>query len=176
MNMATGNVLGTFFEKEEGRTYVCNEGNISVDTGYSTINGAKQKFFKFASPILAESFLEFDLTDDLCVKGATTVATHMTQYEAEFPSGAFPQQAITNGSYKRYVTAFKLRKGEMQLPLADNNKAIAVGDYLAITTYNDGVDKYTGESHFVQALESKTANEGGYIIVNMIEDKIPVAA
>jgi len=47
--MATGNVIGTFFEKEEGRTYVCNEGNISVDTGYSTINGAKQKFFKFAS-------------------------------------------------------------------------------------------------------------------------------
>ena len=166
--MATGNVIGTFFEKEEGRTYVCNEGNISVDTGYSTINGATQKF-------LEESFLEFDLTDDLCVKGATTVATHMTQYEAEFPSGAFPQQAITDGSYKRYVTAFKLRKGEMQLPLADNNSAIAVGDYLAITTYADGVDKYEGDSHFVQALESKTANEGGYIIVNMIEDKIPVA-
>ena len=171
--MATGNIIGTFFEKEEGRTYECNEGDISVDSGYSCINGAKQQFFKFEAPILAESFLEFDLTDDLCVKGAESLATHMTQYEAEFPSGAFPQEAITDGSYKRFVTAFKLRKGEMQLPLADNNSAIAVGDFLAITTYDDGVDKYTGESEFVQALESKQANEGGYIIVNMIEDKIP---
>ena len=173
--MATGNVIGTFFEKEEGRTYECNEGNISVDNGYSCINGAKQKFFKFASPILAESFLEFDLTEDLTVKGAETVATHMTQYEAEYPSGAFPQENITDGSYRRFVTAFKLKKGEMQLPLADNNSAIVVGDYLAIVDYKDGVDKYTGESHFVQALESKQANEGGYIIVNMIEDKVPVA-
>ena len=173
--MATNNIIGTFFEKAEGRTYECNEGAITVDNGYSCINGAKQKFFKFASPILAESFLEFDLTEDLTVKGATTVATHMTMYEAEFPTGGFPQEAINDGSYRRFVTAFKLKKGEMQLPLADNNSAIAVGDYLAIVDYKDGVNKYEGDSHFVQALESKSANEGGYIIVNMIEDKIPVA-
>ena len=42
--MATGNIIGTFFEKEEGRTYECNEGDISVDSGYSCINGAKQQF------------------------------------------------------------------------------------------------------------------------------------
>ena len=40
--MATGNIIGTFFEKAEGRTYECNEGDISVDSGYSCINGAKQ--------------------------------------------------------------------------------------------------------------------------------------
>ena len=171
--MATGNIIGTFFEKEEGRTYECSEGDITVADGYSCINGAKQKFFNFEAPIKAECFLEFDLTDDLCVKGAETLATHMTMYEAEFPTGAFPQEDISDGSYKRFVTAFKLKKGELQLPLADNNSAIAVGDFLAITTYDDGVDKYTGESEFVQALESKNANEGGYIIVNMLEDKIP---
>ena len=171
--MATGNVIGTFFEKEEGRTYECNEGDISVSTGYSCINGAKQKFFNFEAPIGAECFLEFDTTADLTVKGAETLATHMTMYEAEFPHGKFPQEAITDDSYRRFVTAFKLRKGEMQLPLADNNSAISVGDFLAITTYDDGVDVYSGESEFVQALESKKANEGGYIIVNMIEDKIP---
>ena len=171
--MATGNIIGTFFEKAEGRTYECNEGDISVDSGYSCINGAKQKFFKFEAPITAECFLEFDTTADLTVKGAEEMATHMTMYEAEFPTGAFPQEEITDGSYRRFVTAFKLRKGEMQLPLADNNSAITVGDFLAITTYNDGVDKYTGESEYVQALESKSANEGGYIIVNMVEDKIP---
>lgn len=171
--MATNNVIGTFFEKEDGRTYECSEGDISVSTGYSCINGAKQKFLNFEAPITAECFLEFDLTDDLTVKGAEELATHMTMYEAEFPSGALPQQAITDGSYKRFVTAFKFKKGEMLLPLADNNSAINVGDFLAITTYDDGVDKYTGESEFVQALESKKANEGGYIIVNMLEDKIP---
>ena len=57
----TNNTIGTFFEKAEGRTYELNEGNISVDTGYSTINGAKQKFFKFQYPIGAENFLQFDL-------------------------------------------------------------------------------------------------------------------
>ena len=57
----TDNIIGTFFKKEEGRAYEVNEGNVSVDTGYSTINGAKQKFFKFANPIGAENFLQFDL-------------------------------------------------------------------------------------------------------------------
>ena len=155
----TDNVIGTFFEKSEGRTYEVNEGNVSIDTGYSTINGAEQKFFKFQYPIKQENFLQFDLGSgkDLQMTKATTMATHITMYPCEFPSGAFPQEEITDGSYKRYVTAFKLRNGEMQLPLADNNSAIAVGDYLAITTYDDGVDVYTGESEFVQALESKNA-------------------
>ena len=94
--MATGNVIGTFFEKEEGRTYEVNEGNVSIDTGYSTINGAKQKFFKFQYPVGAENFLQFDLGSgkDLQVTKATTKATHITMYDPEFPSGAFPTSAV----------------------------------------------------------------------------------
>lgn len=174
----TNNTIGTFFEKPEGRTYELNEGNISVDTGYSTINGAKQKFFKFASPVEAENFLEFDLGSgkDLVMKGATTMATHITMYDAEFPNGKFPQSAINDGSYKRFVTAFKLKTGELMLPLADNNVAITSGDYLCLDAYNTGLDKYTGTTaskKVCQALESKTANSGGYIICYLTDDKIP---
>lgn len=174
----TNNTIGTFFEKEEGRTYEVNEGNISVDTGYSTINGAKQTFFKFAAPVGPESFLEFDLGNnkELLVKGATTAATHITMYEPEFPAGKFPEGAITNGSYRRFVTAFKLKAGELILPLADDNAAITAGDYLALDAYNTGLDKYTGSTSSMQvcqALESKAANEGGYIICYLTDDKIP---
>lgn len=176
--MATGNVIGTFFEKAEGRTYEVNEGNVSIDTGYSTINGAKQKFFKFQYPIEAENFLQFDLGSgkDLQMTKATTKATHITMYPCEFPSGAFPTEAVNDGSYKRFVTAFKLKTGELILPLADDNVAITSGDYLCLDAYNTGLDKYTGSTasmQVCQALESKSANSGGYIIVHLYEDAIP---
>ena len=174
----TENIIGTFFEKAEGRAYEVNEGNVSVDTGYSTINGAKQKFFKFANPIGAENFLQFDLGSgkDLTMTKATTKATHITMYEPEFPSGAYPTSAVTDGSYRRFVTAFKLKTGELQLPLADDNVAITSGDYLCLDAYNTGLDKYTGSTatmQVCQALESKSANSGGYIIVHLFEDAIP---
>lgn len=174
----TENIIGTFFDKEEGRAYEVNEGNVSVDTGYSTINGAKQKFFKFANPIGAENFLQFDLGSgkDLQMTKATTKATHITMYEPEFPQGAYPTSAVNDGSYKRFVTAFKLKTGELQLPLADDNVAITSGDYLCLDAYNTGLDKYTGSTSSMQvcqALESKSANEGGYILVYLTEDSIP---
>ena len=173
----TENVIGTFFEKHEGRAYEVNEGNISVSTGHSCINGAKQKFFSFENPIDAECFLEFDLSHgELLMKGATSKATHITMYEAECPNGAYPQQAITDGSYRRFVTAFKLKTGELQLPLADDNSEISEGDYLALTTYDGGLDKYTGSSsdlQVVQALESVSANSGGYIICYLSKEEIP---
>ena len=174
----TDNVIGTFFEKAEGRTYEVNEGNVSIDTGYSTINGAEQKFFKFQYPIKQENFLQFDLGSgkDLQMTKATTMATHITMYPCEFPSGAFPTEAINDGSYKRFVTAFKLKEGELILPLASDNVAITSGDYLCLDAYNTGLDKYTGSTatmQVCQALESKSANSGGYIICYLSDDKIP---
>lgn len=174
----TNNKIGTFFEKEEGRTYELNEGNISVTTGFSCINGAKQNFFNFVAPVGAENFLEFDLGSgkDLVMKGATTLATHITMYDPEYPAGKFPTEAITDGSYKRFVTAFKLKTGELILPLASDNVAITSGDYLCLDAYNTGLDKYTGSTATMkvcQALESKPANSGGYIICYLTDDKIP---
>jgi hypothetical protein len=175
--MATDNIIGTFFEKSEGRAYELNEGNVSIDTGYSTINGAKQTFFKFANPVEAENFLEFDLANgELLMKGATTKATHITMYDAEFPSGSYPTAPVTDGSYKRFVTAFKLKTGELQLPLADDNVAITSGDYLCLDAYNTGLDKYTGSTATMkvcQALESKSANSGGYILCYLHNEEIP---
>lgn len=174
----TENILGTFFTKEEGRAYECNEGDITVAEGYSCLNGAKQKFLNFEDPITAECFLEFDLGSgkDLCVKGATTKATHITMYEAEFPSGALPTEDIDDGSYKRFVTAYQLKVGEIQLPLADDNSAIVSGDFLALDDYDGGLDKYTGSTasdKVCLALESKSANTGGYIICQLLEPFIP---
>lgn len=174
----TDNIIGTFFKKEEGRAYEVNEGNVSVASGYSTINGAKQDFFYFANPIGAENFLQFDLGSgkDLTMTKATTKATHITMYDPELPKGAYPKTSVNDGSYRRFVTAFKLKTGELQLPLADDNVAITSGDYLCVSAYNTGLDKYTGSTpsmQVCQALESKSANSGGYIIVHLYEDAIP---
>ena len=172
--MTTQNIIGTFFEKAEGRAYELNEGNVSIDTGYSTINGAKQTFFKFAKPVEAENFLEFDLANgELLMKGATTKATHITMYDAEFPSGKYPTEPITDGSYKRFVTAFKLKTGELQLPLVDDNQEIKSGDFLGLDAYNTGLDKATGNTGDVVALEDKKANDGGYILCYLHKEEIP---
>ena len=165
----TENTLGTFYDKEQGKTYEVNEGNVTVAEGYSTLNASKQKFISFAKPVGAENFLEFDFSDDLLVKGATTKATHITMYEPEFPYGKLPQENITDGSYRRFVTAFELKVGEVQLPLSDTNSAIAKGNGLKITDYHTGLDKHTNDSEIV-ALESKPANSGGYIIAYL---KVP---
>lgn len=172
--MATDNIIGTFFEKAEGRAYELNEGDVSIDTGYSTINGAKQSFFKFENPVEAENFLEFDLANgELLMKGATTKATHITMYDAEFPSGKYPTEPVTDGSYKRFVTAFKLKTGELQLPLVDDNQAIKSGDFLGLDAYNTGLDKATGDTGDVVALEDKSANDGGYILCYLHKEEIP---
>jgi len=174
----TENIIGTFFSKDEGRAYEVNEGNVSVSTGHSCINGIKQKFFAFANPIGAENFLEFDLGSgkDLQMTKATTKATHITMYEPELPKGEYPQSAVEDGSYKRFVTAFKLKTGELILPLKSTNVAITSGDYLCLHAYNTGLDKYTGSTASMkvcQALESKSANSGGYILCYLSEDAIP---
>ena len=172
--MTTQNIIGTFFEKAEGRAYELNEGNVSIDVGYSTINGAKQTFFKFAKPVEAENFLEFDLANgELLMKGATTKATHITMYDAEFPSGKYPTEPVNDGSYKRFVTAFKLKTGELQLPLVDDNQAIKSGDFLGLDAYNTGLDKATGNTGDVVALEDKKANDGGYILCYLHKEEIP---
>ena len=166
----TENTLGTFYDKEQGKTYEVNEGNVTVSEGYSSLNANKQqKFITFENPVGAENFLEFDFTDDLLVKGATTKATHITMYEPEFPYGKLPTENITDGSYRRFVTAFELKVGEVQLPVSDTNSAIAKGDGLKITDYHSGLDKHTNASEIV-ALESKPANTGGYIIAYL---KVP---
>lgn len=172
--MTTQNIIGTFFEKAEGRAYELNEGNVSIDVGYSTINGAKQTFFKFAKPVEAENFLEFDLANgELLMKGATEKATHITMYDPEFQSGKYPTEPITDGSYKRFVTAFKLKTGELQLPLVDDNKEIKSGDFLGLDAYNTGLDKATGNTGDVVALEDKKANDGGYILCYLHKEEIP---
>lgn len=166
----TENTLGTFYDKEQGKTYEVNEGDVTVSEGYSSLNANKQqKFITFENPVGAENFLEFDFSDDLLVKGATTKATHITMYEPEFPYGKLPQENITDGSYRRFVTAFELKVGEVQLPLSDTNSAITKGNGLKITDYHTGLDKHTDDSEIV-ALESKPANSGGYIIAYL---KVP---
>lgn len=171
-------ILGTFFDKSEGRSYEVDEGDVTVSEGLSCLNGNKQKFFTFENPVESECFLEFDLgaNKELLMKPATTEARYITQYEAELPSGALPTEDIDDGSYKRFVTAYKLRTGEMQLPLASDNASITAGDFLALETYNGGVDKYTGSTasdKTCRALESKSANTGGYIICELLEPVIP---
>ena len=104
------------------------------------------------------------------------MATTGTHLPSPCPSGAFPTSAVNDGSYKRFVTAFKLHTGELILPLASDNVAITSGDYLCLDAYNTGLDKYTGSTASMkvcQALESKSANSGGYIIVHLYEDAIP---
>lgn len=177
VNNMTDNVMGTFFPKEEGFTYEVNEGNVLINEGYSVLNRSRQKFLSFAKQVNEECFLQFDNTAELTVKPAETgFATHITMYDPQFPAGKLPQSAISDGSYRRYVTANQLKTGEMILPLADNNAAISVGDILCVKAYNTGLDKMTGSgvASPVTAREAKDANTGGYIIVYAEEAKIPI--
>lgn len=52
----TENTLGTFYDKEQGKTYEVNEGDVTVAEGYSTLNASKQKFISFENPVGAENF------------------------------------------------------------------------------------------------------------------------
>ena len=175
VNNMTNNVMGTFFPKEEGFTYEVNEGNVSINEGYSVLNRSRQKYLTFANPVYEECFLQFDDTAELTVKPAGSgYATHITMYDPQFPAGKLPQEAINDGSYRRYVTANQLKTGEMILPLADDNAAISVGDYLSIKSYDEGLDATAEESSTVTAREAKAANSGGYIIVFVTEPRIPV--
>lgn len=171
----TNNVMGTFFPKEEAFTYEVNEGNVSINTGYSVLNRSRDKFLTFANPVHEECFLEFDDERELTLKPATgDYATHITMYDPQFPAGKLPQEAINDGSYHRYVAGNQLKTGEIILPLADDNAAISVGDPLSIQAYNTGLDKSGEESSTVTAREAKAANSGGYIIVYATEARIPI--
>lgn len=174
--------LGTFFEKEQGKTYICNEGNYTVATGISTISGKTEVYGTFATPIKAEGFVEFDLGEnkEMQIKAAATGSTvrYITQYEPELPAGKIPQANKTD--YRRAVTAFRLPSGELELPLAASNSAIVAGDSITVVSANGGVDKDSNageasESGKVIALESKAANSADpYILCEIKAGEIDV--
>jgi hypothetical protein len=177
--MPTGNTLATFFDKADGKSYFCKEGDLTIDSGYSTLNAAKQNYIKLANPIVPENFVKFVSGEELTIQNVANgnTATHITQYEPEWATGPIPTVAATEGNYdKRSVTAFRLTTGEMQLPLSSTNTAISAGDKLEIDATTNSIDKAgSSSSSKVTALQNKTANKGGYILVDLREPSIPVA-
>lgn len=182
--------IATFFTKEDGRAFEVNEGTATEEVGYSLLNGNEQKYMKFANPCKAESLLVFDFTDDYLVKPAEAgdEALFISMYDAEWRAGKRSAQLYNNG-YHRMVTAYKLREGEIQLPLSATNSAISAGDFLVATTYNGGLDLYTSPNDslgddddpiddsnmkIVQAVEDKAVNSGGYITCYLHRGAIPL--
>ena len=177
--MPTGNTLATFFDKADGKSYFCKEGNLTIGSGYSTLNAAKQDFIQLVSPIVPENFVKFVSGEELTIQnvGNGDTATHITQYEPEWATGPIPTADATDGNYdRRSVTAFRLTTGEMQLPLSSSNSAISAGDTLEVDATTNAIDKAgNSSSSSVTSLQNKAANKGGYILVDLREPSIPVA-
>lgn len=175
--MPTGNIIGTFFGKEDGKTYYCKEGALTVQTGYSTLNAARQDFLQLADEIKAENFIKFTKGEEMTIQNVVKgdVATHITMYYPEWEEGPIPTAAAADGAYsRRMVTAFRLTTGEMQLPLSSTNSAIKAGDTVELDPATMGLEKAaTGSASKVTALQDKAANTGGYILVDLREPAIP---
>lgn len=178
--MPTGNTLATFFDKADGKSYFCKEGKLTIASGYSTLNAAKQNFIQLANPVVPENFVKFASGEELTIQNvaANDTATHITQYEPEWATGPIPTADATEGNYdRRSVTAFRLTTGEMQLPLGEDNTAISAGDTLEVNSKKNALDKAaTGSTSKVTALQNKVANTGGYILVDLREPSIPVVS
>jgi len=179
MSVIARNELGNFFDKAEGKTYVLNEGNFTVDDGISTVTGKREVYGKFANEIRPLNFVNLDLGADKefqATKATGDYAHMIVEHEPHLPGGMIPQTNVTDGSYQRYATCFTLPVGEIGLPLKATNVAITAGDKLHLDSYNTGLDKETASTSVskVIALENKPANAGGLILCRLEEHKIPI--
>jgi hypothetical protein len=159
--------IGTFFEEKEVKTYEVEEGTMTYHEGVDPNNGLPNEQVTFASQVNQESFLirgTGERSMKLAVNGE--VATHFNPYAPEV-EGSLPKETTVQGSYpKRFVGAYKLKSEEIQLPLADDNAEIAVGDKLNINPANGKLDKTSASTNVVYAYDAIAANRGGYITVD----------
>lgn len=169
------NLVGTFYPKSEGRTYLVKEGNLTVNSGYSTMNGKRQDFLAFANEVTQEDFVKFS-TEEMTVEKVTAgdKAIGITMYPPEWQRGAIPTAAAADGTYKRRrVTVFRLLPGEHKFPLDENAAAIKMGDSLQIDPTTMKLIKSTAATN-VTALQDKAAKAGNYILVSLEGSTVPV--
>lgn len=165
--------IGTFYEKDEMKTFDVEEGNITVTKGINVINGQIVLVANFENEVNEENFLMIG-TKERSLKLASGIATHINMYEPEI-DGSLPKENTNNGDYTpRFVGAAKLTSGEHLLPLDPNNSEIKAGDKLEVKDPKTGLDKSVATTNTATALDDVGAGVGGYILVDVNDGGIKV--
>jgi hypothetical protein len=159
--------IGTFFEEKDIKTYEVEEGNLTYREGVDPNNGLPNEQVTFASQVNEECFLKIGTGElSLTLAGTGEIATHFNPYAPEV-DGTLPKENTVAGSYNnRFVGAAKLKSGELQLPLADDNAEISVGDKLNVKAKGGKLDVTEETTYVVTSMEAIPANTGGYITVD----------
>jgi hypothetical protein len=160
--------IGTFYNKEEMKTYEVEEGEITVIKALSRPHGDPVVVVIFESQVDEENFLIQGTKErSLKLAEAGEVATHINMYDPEV-SGSLPAEDALEGEYEpRFVAAAKLKSGEQLMPLAPDNVEIKAGDKLEIKDPKKGLDKTLETTNVATSWEDIPANTGGYILVEL---------
>jgi len=156
------------FDQSEILTYDVEEGTLTVSENALYIpTGERITTGTFADQVLPENFLKLGVGENALAlaKTATNVATHFNLLDPQV-DGQLPDETTTQSNLPslRFVGAVLLKPGEFLLPVIDANVIIAPGDKLTVQAGGQGLDKATAATTQVAiAMESKAANEGGYI-------------
>lgn len=169
--------IGTFYKKEDVKTYETEEGDVTIVRGPSRPHGDIREIAVYSEQIDEENFL-MQGEGERAVKlaAAEGVATHFNMYDPEV-QGMVPKEDAVFGEYdNRFVGAVKLKSGEQKLPLSPTNQAISPGDKLEVVDPKLGLDKSEEETLVVTSWDEIPENTGGYILVDVPEGGIRVAA
>lgn len=160
--------IGTFYSKEEMKTYDVEEGAVTITKGLSRPHGDPVEVATFENQVDEENFLIRGTKErSLKLAEAGEVATHINMYDPEF-TGAVPSEDAIEGAYEpRFVAAAKLKSGEQLMPLAPDNVEIKAGDKLEIKDPKKGLDKSAATTNVATSWDDVPANTGGYILVEL---------
>lgn len=160
--------IGTFYSKEEMKTYDVEEGAVIITKGLSRPHGDPVETATFENQVDEENFL-IPGTNERSIKlaAAGEIATHINMYDPEF-SGKVPTESAAAGEYEpRFVAAAKLKSGEQLMPLASDNVEIKAGDKLEIKDPKLGLDKTLETTDVAISWDDVPANTGGYILAEV---------
>ena len=164
--------IGEIFDREETVTYPVLEGDITVQLGIDVVTGMPRLFADFEKEVTQNNFLELTKKEDglaaVQLASAGGVATHFNQYVPEL-SEALPREDAADGDYARRIVGASLLgfKANIALPLSDTNAKINAGDKLEVADPAGGLDKSSATTNVCTAVESKNANSGGVILVDL---------
>lgn len=160
--------IGTFYSKEEMKTYDVEEGALTVSKALSRPHGDPIVVINLAAQVDEENFLVQGTSErSLKLAPAGGVATHINMYAPEV-SGVLPTENAAAGAYEpRFVAAAKLKSGEQLMPLAPDNVEIKAGDKLEIKDPKKGLDKSAATTNVATSWDDIPANTGGYILVEL---------
>ena len=155
--------IGDFNPYEINQAFFVEEGDYTVMESVQGIAG-NDTVGVFSAPVHKYDFVALD-TEDKVVKVATAEDTIIGQV-IDHPQfyGDRPNETSTSGTYNRRIATVQLWGDHIKaFKLADDNKAVAVGDSIEYVGDNE-FDKATNSTDSV-ALTSAKANTGAKISV-----------